>query len=73
LAPAQILAVGDNNSGSNQFGFNSPLVNGVATINGPAIAGAYINNTNQGFIIGASVAGTAADVIYWRAQYASIV
>lgn len=73
LAPAQILAVGDNNSGSNQFGFNSPVVNGVSTINGPAIAGAFINNTNQGFIIGASVAGSASDVIYWEADYAAIV
>ena len=57
----QIVAVGDNNSGSNQFGFNSPTVfNGtgtaaVNTINGPAIAGAYINATYQGFIIGGSV------------------
>lgn len=69
----QIVAVGDNNSGSNQFGFNSPTVfNGtgttaVSTINGPAIAGAYINNTSQGFIIGSGVAGTAADVLLWRA------
>lgn len=73
LAPAQILAVGDNNSGSNQFGFNPPLVNGVATINGPSIAGAYLNNSNQGFVIGSGVAGTAADVIYWKAYYSSIV
>jgi hypothetical protein len=69
----QIVAVGDNNSGSNQFGFNSPTVfNGtstvaVSTINGPAIAGAYINATYQGFIIGAGVAGTAADLIDWVA------
>ncbi len=69
----QIVAVGDNNSGSNQFGYNSPTVfNGtsnaaVSTINGPAIAGAYINTTYQGFIIGAGVAGTAADVLLWRA------
>lgn len=72
LAPAQILAVGDVNSGSNQFGFNPPLVNGIATINGPAIAGAYLNNTNQGFIIGASVAATASDSIYWRAYFSAI-
>ena len=71
----QIVAVGDNNSGSNQFGYNSPTVyNGtstsaVSTINGPSIAGAYINATYQGFIIGSGVAGTAADTIYWRAYY----
>jgi hypothetical protein len=37
------------------------------SINGPAIAGAFVNNTNQGFIIGSAVAGTAADIIFWRA------
>ena len=69
----QVVAVGDNNSGSNQFGYNSPTVyNGssttaVSTINGPAIAGAYINATSQGFIIGSGVSGTAADVIDWVA------
>ena len=69
----QIVAVGDNNSGSLLFGYSSPTVfNGtgttaVSTINGPAIAGAYINATFQGFIIGSAVAGTAADTIYWRA------
>jgi len=28
---------------------------GVSTINGPAIRGAFVNNTAQGFIIGAGV------------------
>lgn len=73
LAPAQILAVGDNNYGSGVFGYGSPIVNGTSTINGPAVAGAYLNNSNQGFIIGPSVAGAASDVIYWRAAYSSIV
>lgn len=69
----QVLAVGDNNSGSNQFGYNSPsFYNGmgtgqVGTINGPAIAGAYCNNTSMGFIIGGTISGTTADTIYWRA------
>ena len=67
LAPAQILAVGDNNSGSNQFGYQSPVINGSHTINGPAIAGAFVNNSSQGFIIGPSIAGSASDVIYWVA------
>lgn len=71
----QIVAVGDANSGSLLTNYNSPQVfngyNGLTTatptINGPAIAGAFINATFQGFVIGAGVAGTAADVIYWRA------
>jgi uncharacterized membrane protein len=67
LAPPQMVAVGDVNTGSHQFAYNPPLVNGIPTINGPAIAGAFVNNTSQGFIIGPTIAGAAADVIYWRA------
>lgn len=73
LSFPQVVAVGDLNSGSNLFGYSSPSVytgystSPVSTINGPAIAGAYINATFQGFIIGSDVSGTAADVIYWRA------
>lgn len=69
----QVLAVGDINSGSLLSNFVPPsFFNGsssaaVQTINGPAIAGAFCTNTSQGFIIGPSVAGTAADTIYWRA------
>lgn len=69
----QIVAVGDNNTGSNQFGTNSPqFYNGtstalVSTINGPAIAGAFCNNSSMGFIIGGTISGTTADVILWRA------
>lgn len=69
----QVVAVGDNNSGSNQFGFNSPaFYNGFGTgtvnsINGPAIAGAFSNNTEMGFIIGGSISGTTGDTILWRA------
>lgn len=62
----QIVAVGDNNSGSLLFGYNSN------TINGPAISGAYLNNTYMGFIIGSGVSGTASDSIYWEANLASI-
>ncbi len=77
----QMLAVGDVNTGglpifSGSSLYPSPLVNGVSTINGPAIQGAFINNTRQGFVIGAGFAasdatsvlvGAASDVIYWRA------
>lgn len=74
---AQVLAVGDVNSGGYPYTggalYPSPTVyNGfsrtaVSTINGPAIQGAYINATFQGFIIGSAIAGSAEDVIFWRA------
>jgi hypothetical protein len=66
--PAQVLAVGDVNTGGNIISAGSPLypspqfptsTNRVPTINGPAIRGAFVNNTSQGFIIGAGV--TAVD------------
>lgn len=69
----QVLAVGDLNSGSLLSNFTSPsFYDGTSTsartsINGPVVAGAFSNNTSMGFIIGASVAGTASDVISWRA------
>lgn len=76
--PPQIVAVGDVNTGGWPISagsdlYPSPLVfDGFSitarrTINGPAIQGAYINDTFMGFVIGDSVAGTEADVIYWRA------
>lgn len=68
LTPPQLVPVGDNNTG---FLLASGLGSGTSathtTINGPAISGAFLNNTSQGFIIGAGVAGTAADVLYYRA------
>lgn len=69
----QVVAVGDNNSGSGLFGATPPSVfmggstTATSTINSLAIGGAYINATMQGFIIGSAVAGTAADTIQWRA------
>lgn len=83
---AQIVAVGDVNSGGVVISSGSALypppfirpigTTTVNTINGPAIQGAFFNNTSQGFIIGAGSAqgaassvlvGANADVIYWRA------
>lgn len=88
---AQIVAVGDVNTGGVQISANSALypppyyspigTTRVDTINGPAIQGAYVNNTSQGFVIGIGNAkvgaaavdtssflvGAAEDVIYWRA------
>lgn len=85
LSFPQVVAVGDVNTGGEPIysGSNlypSPLfptsTNGSPTINGPAIKGAYINNTRQGFVIGVGKAagdsssvlvGAEDDVIYWRA------
>lgn len=77
---AQIVAVGDVNTGGIAYSgsdlYPSPQVNSVDTINGPSINGAFINNTRQGFIIGAGAAagdassalvGSSSDVIYWEA------
>jgi hypothetical protein len=81
----QVLAVGDVNMGGQSISagsalYPSPLfptsTNRVPTINGPAIRGAFVNNTSQGFIIGsghavgdadAHLVGANADVIYWTA------
>jgi hypothetical protein len=77
----QVVAVGDVNTGgwpisagsqlypSPQIfnGYTASTTVGTNTINGPAIMGAFINATFQGFIIGSAIAGTAADVIMWRA------
>lgn len=82
----QVVAVGDVNTGGLPISVNSQLYPspqifngftastsiGVNTINGPAIQGAFINGTFQGFIIGSSVSGTVGDVIYWRAIMSDI-
>ncbi len=80
LSFPQIVAVGDLNSGGVVYSggalYPSPVVNGISTINGPAISGSFVNNTRQGFIIGAGTAagdssavlvGANTDVIYWEA------
>lgn len=61
LTPAQMMAIGDNNTGSVT---NTYL---PTTINGPTIGGAFQTNTSQGFIVGTSIVGTASDVVFWRA------
>lgn len=82
----QIVAVGDVNTGGVQISSGSalyppPFIRPIAnttvnTINGPAIQGAFFNNTSRGFIIGAGattsdassvLVGAVNDVIYWRA------
>lgn len=88
LSYPQIVAVGDVNTGGVQISSGSALypppyfvpigTTRVNTINGPAIQGAYVNNTSQGFVIGAGAAegdaaailiGAEGDIIYWRAYF----
>ena len=81
----QVVAVGDVNTGGVQISSGSPLYpspqysnssyNSNSTINGPAIIGAYVNNTSQGFIIGSGITNTDAsatmiantNLVYWHA------
>ena len=86
LSYPQIVAVGDVNTGGVQISSGSPLypspqyipigTTPFSTINGPAILGSYVNNTAQGFIIGAGAAtsdassvlvGNVGDLIQWFA------
>ena len=61
LSYMQVVPVGDVNTGGESISAGSQLYpaplfpissNRVSTINGPAIKGAFVNNTAQGFIIG---------------------
>lgn len=91
LSFPQVCAVGDVNTGGVQISSGSALypppytsLIGTArtnTINGPAIQGAFVNNTSQGFIIGAGagtvlttadLVGVTGNIIYWRALYHDI-
>lgn len=82
----QVVAVGDVNTGGFPYAganlYPSPsfptFSGGAPTINGPAIQGAFVNNTSQGFIIGAgsgtndassSLVGSNGNVIYWKATF----
>jgi len=82
----QVVAVGDVNSGGVAFSggalYPSPVFptfsGGVSTINGPAISGAFVNNTQQGFVIGSGagtndtssvLVGANGNTIFWRAMF----
>lgn len=86
LSFPQIVAVGDVNTGGVQISAGSvlypspqyrPIGNTLfSTINGPAIQGAFVNNTSMGFVVGAgagvnvtgsSLVGAAEDIILWYA------
>lgn len=82
---AQIVAVGDVNTGGEPIFAGSPLypspkwmpigTTTFNTINGPAIRGAFVNNTSMGFAIGSGAAPapisagilTSGDLVIWRA------
>lgn len=76
---AQIVAVGDVNTGGVPISSGSALypppftrpigTTTVNSINGPAIQGAFFNNSRQGFTIGTglAVAAQSGQLIYWRA------
>jgi hypothetical protein len=81
LGFAQVKAVGDVNTGGYPYtggnlypsptivtGNNTTTLVTANTINGPAIQGAYVNNTRQGFYIGSTAAPTASQIIYWEAE-----
>jgi len=88
--PAQIVAVGDVNTGGVQISAGSALypppyvvpigTTRVNSINGPAIQGAFFNNTRQGFLIGPGLAAVdtvatliqEGDIVYWHAYYHDI-
>lgn len=85
LTYPQVVAVGDLNTGGLSYSggalYQSPQfpisTNRVSTINGPAIKGAFVNNTSQGFTIGAGLGAviTAStgtliantNQVYWHA------
>lgn len=81
LKYAMAVPVGDYNTGGYPItatsqlypsptvfnGYQGSVTVPATTINGPSIQGAFINATFQGFTIGTSIGGTAADVIHWRA------
>lgn len=86
LSYPQIVAIGDVNTGGVQISSGSQLypppyyfpigTTRVNTINGPAINGAFVNNTSMGFVIGNKpsrtdtsswVGGSDGDRMEWRA------
>ena len=87
LTYAQVVAVGDVNTGGESIVSGGPLyqpplfptfTNRVSSINGPAVRGAFVNNTSQGFIIGngtpqqqggTGTIVTSGSQIMWRAYF----
>ena len=67
----QVVGVGDVNSGGWPYTggalYPSPQFptysGGIPTINGPAIQGAFVNNTNQGFVVGLGVGAVQSSAL----------
>jgi hypothetical protein len=91
LKMPQVVPVGDINSGGVAYTggalYPAPLLYSgytntqASTINGPAIQGAFVNNTSQGFIIGAgagkvlttaNLVGASGNIIMWRAYLSDL-
>lgn len=92
LKMPMVVPVGDVNTGGQVISAGSPLypspqvytgfTNSLgATINGPAIQGAFINNTSQGFFVGggagrvlttAVLDGANTNVMYWVAYQSDL-
>lgn len=84
----QVVSVGDVNTGGTAYSggalYPSPsfptFSGGVSSINGPAISGAFVNNSAQGFLIGLGVGAvqanalllTASSTYIWEALYYDI-
>lgn len=76
LSFPQMVAVGDVNTGGWPISlttslYPSPVVNGVSTMNGPSIYGAFVNNTRKGFVIGPAIltGGTiGTSTFFWQAM-----
>jgi hypothetical protein len=67
LSFPQMIAVGDIN-----YGGGIPSINGNSSINGPAVSGAFVNNTSQGFVVGSNIVSAASQLINWSAWYYDI-
>jgi hypothetical protein len=88
LTWAQVVAVGDVNSGGVQYSggvlYPSAVLptytGGVPTYNGPSIQGSFVNNTQQGFVIGTGTGTaqtsalllTASSTYIWEAKFSDI-
>ena len=83
--PAIVFAIGTYNTGSLPYSggvlYPSPVVNGVSTINGPAIVGSFVANTRSGFVIGAgtgatltsaALIGANGNTLFWEAVYSEL-
>ena len=69
----QVVAVGDVNTGGVQISAGSalyppPVINSANTINGPAIQGAFVNNTRQGFVVQNGAGAVQANAVLLTAS-----